>query len=506
MATQVSISMEDLVHPPTEASKRLSASKFPAAVVTRPFPSVVREAAFIFVILCAQLMTTAGIGMGIAPLHIIGDHFGVTNPGERSWYIAAYSLTVGTFILPAGRLGDMVGHKKIFVGAYAWYGVWSLLCGAGYYSNDIFFSTARGFQGIGPAFIAPNALALVGRIYPEGMRKNLVFAFYGACAPAGYVIGAAFSSLLAQRAYWAWAYWIMGIVCFMYSVAGIIVIPDPDKGSPVQTVKQKFDYLGALTGVSGLVLVNVAWNQGPTVGWQTPYTYILLIIGILCLAAFVLVERKVDQPLLPVTTLKAPILFILSATAVGWASFGIWLYYLWEFLLTLRHHSPLLASAQNAPAAITGFIASITTGLLINNVPIPYIMILALLAFIITPVLTATMPIDQTYWAQTFVSTILIPFGMDMSFPAATIILSSSVPKEHQGIAASLVLTVTQYSISLGLGIAGTVAVEIDKSGTDLLKQFRSAFYTSIGLSGLGIAIAIASAWYYKKHPLPAHH
>ena len=60
------------------------------------------------------------------------------------------------------------------------------------------------------------------------------------------------------------------------------------------------------------------------------------------------------------------------------------------------------------------------------------------------------MPIDQTYWASTFVSTIIIPFGMDMSFPAATIILSGSVPKEHQGIAASLVLTTTSYSISLG--------------------------------------------------------
>ena len=404
----------------------------------------------------------------------------------------------------------MYGHKKLFVGGFAWYGLWSILCGASYYSDDIFFIIARAFQGIAPALLTPNALALVGRTYPVGMKKNLIFSFYGACAPGGYVIGAAFSSLLAQRVTWAWSYWIMGIVCFMLSALAVIVVPMQDRGSPgekaLQRQKQKFDYLGALTGVSGLVLVNIAWNQGPTVGWPDPYVYVLLILGIISLAAFVLIEKRVAQPLLPISALDAPVLFVLSALAVGWASFGVWLYYFWEFLQDLRGHSPLLASAQNAPSAITGFVAAIFTGLLISHIPVPYIMILALIAYCITPILSATMPIDQTYWAQTFVSTLIIPFGMDMSFPAATIILSSSVPKEHQGIAASLVLTVTNYSISLGLGIAGTVVVETNKGGTDLLRQFRSAFYTSIGLAGMGVVIAVASAWYYKRHPLAVHH
>lgn len=91
-----------------------------------------------------------------------------------------------------------------------------------------------------------------------------------------------------------------------------------------------------------------------------------------------------------------------------------------------------------------------------------------------------------------------------MSFPAATIILSGSVPKEHQGIAASLVLTTTSYSISLGLGIAGTVASQVDPNGTDLLRQFRSAWYTSIGLAVMGLVIAILSALYMRRHPLAA--
>ena len=497
----------------SNASKRISTASASAISKASQSPSlhIVREVAFIALILSAQLLTTAGIGIGVAPLHVIGHHYGITNPGERSWYVAAFSLTAGTFILPAGRLGDMVGQKKIVVASFAWYGLWSILCGAAYYSNSIFFNIARGLQGMGPAFLTPNALAIVGRTYPDGLKKNLIFAMFGACAPGGYVIAAAFSSLLALKTFWAWAYWIMGICLFFQAALALIVIPAAaDKGSLAEKgsgkPQQKFDWWGSITGVTGLVLFNVAWNQGPVVGWDDPYVPVLLAISIIAFAGFIIVERRVDQPLLPVKTLDAPVLFVLSATAIGWASFGVWLYYIWEFLQELRHHSPLVVAAQNVPSAITGFVSAMLTGALITHLPIPYIMIFALTAYTIVPILSATMPIDQTYWGQTFVSCLLIPFGMDMSFPAATIILSSSVPKEHQGIAASLVLTVCNYSISLGLGVAGTVVVEIDKTGTNLLKQFRSGFYTAIGMAGTGLAIAIISAWYYKKHPLPTAH
>ncbi|KAL9127141.1 MAG: hypothetical protein Q9217_003931 [Psora testacea] len=457
-------------NPVSTASKRISTTSADiiSSVSDSPSLHIVREVAFIALILSAQLLTTAGIGIGIAPLRVIGNHYGITNPGERSWYVAAFSLTAGTFILPAGRLGDMVGPKKIVVGAFAWYGLWSILCGVAYYSNSTFFNIARGLQGVGPAFLTPNALAIVGRTYGNGMKKNLIFAMFGACAPGGYVIAAAFSSLLALKTIWAWAFWIMGICLFVQAALAAVVIPaaankgslsEKGQGKPEQT----FDWLGASTGVTGLVLFNVAWNQGPVVGWGDSYVPVLLGISILSFVGFVIVERRVEQPLLPVRALDAPVLFILSATAIGWASFGVWLYYVWEFLQELRHHSPLVASAQNAPSAITGFVSAVLTGLLITHLPVPYIMILALTAFTIVPILSATMPVDETYWASTFVSCLLIPFGMDMSFPVATIILSSSVPKDYQGMAASLVLTVCNYSISLGLGIAGTVVVEIDK-------------------------------------------
>ena len=170
------------------------------------------------------------------------------------------------------------------------------------------------------------------------------------------------------------------------------------------------------------------------------------------------------------------------------------MYYLWQFLQVFRHHSPLHSSAELVPLAVSGAIAAVTTGYLLSRIRPAWIMAISLMMFLLGNILVCTAPVHQTYWAQIFVCTILIPWGMDMSFPAATIILSNSVKKEHQGIAASLVNTIVNYSISLGLGFAGTVEVHVNNGGqttANALHGLRSAFYMSIGLAGLGLILSL---------------
>ena len=184
----------------------------------------------------------------------------------------------------------------------------------------------------------------------------------------------------------------------------------------------------------------------------------------------------------------------MEAPAVANIQSGIWFYYLWQFLETFRQHSPLHASTELIPLTISGAIAAICTGLLLSKIRPAWIMAISMACFLIGNILVCTAPVNQTYWAQIFVCTIIIPWGMDMSFPAATIILSNSVEKHHQGIAASLVNTVVNYSISLGLGFAGTVEVHVNNGGkttADALHGLRSAFYMSIGLAGLGLLLSL---------------
>jgi MFS family permease len=446
----------------------------------------------------------------MALINVIGASFNITDPGVLSWLIAGYSLTVGTFILISGRLGDLFGYKRLLIIGFSWFSLWSMIAGLAVYSNHVLFIFARVFQGIGPAIVLPNGMAIFGATYAPGRRKAMVFAIFGACAPNGSIAGAAMAGTLAL-AWWPWAFWVEAIALAVIAVVAYYIIPNPPRrreaAMPMREKIVRLDLLGAVTGVAALVLINVAWNQAPIVGWQEAYVFVLLIIGILVVLVFFYIELRVSQyPLIPFDALTADVSFVLGAVACGWACFGIWFYYTWSFFLNLRHASPLLASAWISPVCPSGAFAALCTGWMLGHFRPGLVMTMSLACFMVGTILIMTAPIDQTYWAQSFVASIVTPWGMDMSFPAATLILSNAVKKEHQGIAASLVNTVVNYSISIALGFAGTVEVHVSNGEvtSNLLKGYRGSWYLAVGLAGLGLAISAVflarSHWHdYKR-------
>lgn len=378
--------------------------------------SLIREILFVTILTLSQFMNQAGLGMTLAPLSIIGRTWGIEHSGgQLSWLIAAYSLTAGTFILIAGRLGDLFGHKMLFTAGWLWFGLWSLLAGFSVFSTARFFDCTRAFQGIGPAFLLPNALAILGRTYEPGRRKEMIFAFFGASAPVGFLVGSVFSSLIAQDLWWPWAFWIAAIVCFILAILGFFIIPHtppPTFPNDGISIWERIDFAGSLVGVSGLVLFNFAWNQGPVAGWTDVYVYVILIIGSLVIGLFFFVESRARFPLLPFDALNRSTGFVLACIATGWSSFSIWLFYSFQFLEHLRKQSPLHASAAYIPCSISGLAAAMTTGYLLSRIPASFIMMISLTAFTVGSILLATAPVHQTYWAQTFLCIVIMPWGM----------------------------------------------------------------------------------------------
>ncbi|KAF2468938.1 MFS general substrate transporter [Lindgomyces ingoldianus] len=473
-----------------------------------------REVAFIFITCIAQFLSLGALNQTVAPVMVLAESFHIEDYGTLSWFSASFSMSVGTFILPAGRLGDMYGHKRIYLIGWAWFAIWSLITGFSYSSGPILFSICRAFQGIGPALLVPNAVALIGRTFPVGQKRNIGFACFGAMGPTGAATGAVFAALLADLAWWPWEFWILSIVCLIVMGLAFVIVPNEAVITPQLKGPQRprFDYWGSITGVSGLVLINFALNQAPLVTWANPYIGTLLAVGCLFMVAFVLVELyATDYPLIPIRGLSKDAVFALTCIVAGWGSHGIWAYYLYLFLEHLRGHSALLTSAETSPVAITGVFFAFSTVWLLKRVGVAYVMFIAMTFFMVGALLLATMPIDQTYWAQTFISVLIMPGAMNLSYPAANILLSSSLPKEKQGIAASLVSTMVNYSISCGLGFAGTIdryiiTQEANKRGihgnpaplfdhsmttqTIRLIGHRAAFWFAVGLGGLGMVVA----------------
>ncbi|KAK3494167.1 major facilitator superfamily-domain-containing protein [Neurospora hispaniola] len=453
--------------------------------------SLIHEVVLVFVLCLAQFLSLAAMNQTVAPMLILAKYFDIHDYGNLSWFSAAYSMTVGTFMLPSGRLGDIHGHKLIVMIGWAWFSLWSLVCGSCGPTNLIWFSTCRAFQGMGPALIIPNALAIIGRTLSIGLKRNLAFACFGAAGPSGAAAGAILSSLVAQKLSWHWCFWFLSMTCAVLVMMSWFIIPLPSSESPSarssaelttsmvagrdldhntkaetegsqQRQEPTFDTLGAITGVTGLVLVNLALNQAPLVGWHIPYIRALLVLGLLSLLAFVCVERRfATHPIVPLrggSGLQPHAAFVLAIVFTGWSSHGIWVYYLYIFLEHLRGHSALFTSFETSPVAATGiFFALLTVYLLRRGVSVSLIMFIAMFFFFLGTLLLALTPLHQTYWANTFVAVLLMPGAMNLSFPAATILLSEQLPREKQGMAASLVATVVNYSISCGLGLAGSI-------------------------------------------------
>ncbi|KAH7074559.1 major facilitator superfamily domain-containing protein [Paraphoma chrysanthemicola] len=461
--------------------------------------SPLREFLFVTLLCSAQFVTQVALLNTLNILHIIGPALGITSPGVLSWLIAGYSLTVGTFILLSGRCGDLFGYKPMLIIGFAWFAIWNVVAGCSVYvdgnGGQVLFIFARVLGGIGPALLLPNALGLLGATYRNGRKKDMVFSLFGACAPGGAVVGGTASGLW-SLIWWPWSFWSFGITLAILAILSAIILPSVPLSPEVRGLSHRervseLDLLGATVGITAMILFNFAWNQAPGFGWEQPYVYVLLIIGILLFPVFFYIELKVaKKPLLPFDALSTDVSFVLICEACGWASFGIWVYYFVQILQEMRGNSPLLSMAQLSPVAAMGFIAAITTGKVISRIGPGWVMLISMLAFLTGSILTATMPVDQLYWKQAFVVTLIIPWGMDMSFPAGTLIMSDAVEKRHQGMAASLVNTVVNYSISIGVGIVGTVDLQVNRGGTtkqDELRGYRGAMYMGIGLSGLGV-------------------
>ncbi|OCK80007.1 MFS general substrate transporter [Lepidopterella palustris CBS 459.81] len=461
--------------------------------------SLPRQFLFVATICMSMFTLQVGLGQTLDILHVIGDSYGITNPGVLSWLVAGYSLTIGTFILISGRFGDDFGHKKMFVIGTCWYALWSLIAGLAVYSNYVLFVFARVFQGMGPAMTLPNGLAILGQSYSPGPNKNMAFAAFASMAPLGSITGFAAAGLFAL-AWWPWAFWSSAIALSCLAVFSAWVIPAQPVNMEAQkrTLRETINHLdlpGCLTGVTALVLFNFAWNQATVVGWEKAYVYICLILGVLFGVVFFLIELFwASAPILPLAAFTSDIAFVLACTACGWACFGIWVFYAANLVVTLDGISPLLLAAYYSPVVPSGMLAAFAVGKLLGRISPAWVMLIGMLAYTLGSILVATMPVGQIYWSQFFFSTLIICVGMDSSFPAATLIFSNAVRREYQGIGASVVATVVNYSISLGLGFAGTVERQVNRggrTGEDKLKGYRGAFYVAVGLAGLGFLLSV---------------
>lgn len=231
------------------------------------------------------------------------------------------------------------------------------------------------------------------------------------------------------------------------------------------------------------------------VGWDQPYVYSILLVSLLHLVAFFFLEVKVvDQPIMPMGIWSSPSfsMMILSAF-ISFMSFGMLLWYVTVWNLEVRGYSLLLNAAAFVPLTIGGAGAAILSAHIVRYIAAQYIFAIGSLATLVSLILVATMPEQQSYWAQVFPALLLASLGPDFLFTASQLIASGTVKRSQQGVAGSLIGTVLAYGLATGLGFAGTVEYYTNNQGKDLVKGYRNGLYLGIGMAGAAIILPLLS-------------
>lgn len=153
-----------------------------------------------------------------------------------------------------------------------------------------------------------------------------------------------------------------------------------------------------------------------------------------------------------------------------------------------------MAVAQKVPVAPIGLACAMAVAFVLRKFRVAWVMFAAMCAFLTGTLLLTTAPVNQPYWINTFLSVIIMPLAMNWSYPAGSVIMSNAVPRESQGIAASLISTMVNYSISLGLGMAGTVERYVEE-GSGPLGAWRSGLWFGVALDVLGLIISAFFIW-----------
>src|ERR671931_731045 len=281
-------------------------------------------------IVTAQFMVILDVAIVNVALPSIKSDLGFSQTNLQ-WVISAYAILFGGVLLLGGRLADLLGRRRLFVGGLALFTVSSLLCGLAW--SEASLIALRAVQGLGAALLAPAALSLLVTTFAEGRERNLALGIYGAASGSGAAAGVLLGGVLTSYLSWSWIFFINVPV----GVAAILLTPILLQESRADLAHRHFDFAGAASVTSGLMLLVYAMTRATSDGWGASTTLGLLAGAIALIAGFVAVELRSPSPLLPLRifrlrTLASANVAMAIVGAVAFSEFFVLTLYLQDVL------------------------------------------------------------------------------------------------------------------------------------------------------------------------------
>jgi EmrB/QacA subfamily drug resistance transporter len=401
----------------------------------------------------AQLMVVLDATIVNIALPSAQHDLGFSN-ADRQWVVTAYSLAFGGLLLLGGRLSDLVGRRRMLIIGLVGFASASALGGAA--TSFAVLVIGRGAQGAFGAMLAPAALSTLTVTFTDPAERGKAFGVYGAIAGGGGAVGLLLGGFLTEYLSWRWCLYV-NVVLAVVAVAGAVRLLVAHPRDP----NVHIDWPGTVLVVAGLVSVVYGLSEADTKGWGAPTTVALLVAGVVLLAAFVLVEQRVQHPLLPLRIVlnrfRGGAYLAIGLSAIG--VFGIFLFLTYYLQLTLAY-SPVKSGLAFLPM-IAAIIAASTTssGVLMPRVgPRPLVPVGLLLGAGGLALLASQLGLRTSYPAWILPSLLLVGAGLGVVFGCALNTATYGAGAADAGVAAALVNTNQQVGGSIGTALLNTLA------------------------------------------------
>ena len=411
------------------------------------------------VLAISQLMVVLDATIVNVALERIQVALKFTSQSDLQWIVTGYAITFGGFLLLGGKLADRLGRRRVFMSGAVLFAFASFLGGTT--NSQGLLIAARALQGLGGAFMSPAALSLLTVVFREGKERDRALGIWAAITAGGAALGLILGGLLTQYLSWRWVFFVNVPVAAVAVLGAVRFVPESrDENARGFDVAGAVLVTGALMSlVYGLAKVN---DDGYSTGLKTAF----FVISAVLLAAFVVVQQRVRDPLLPfrlfrsrtLTGADTGILF------VGAGIFGIF-FFLTLWMQIINDYSPIQAGIAVLPMPIViGIGAGLSSQLLGRIGPRPLVISGPLLAAVGLLMLALRLHPDSSYWGVVIPSMVIIGFGMGLSFVAITSSAVAGVPQEDAGIASALLNSGQQVGGALGLAVLTAVSTAHTKS------------------------------------------
>ena len=378
---------------------------------------------------------------------------------QRQWIVTAYALAFGSLLLLGGRIGDLVGRKRIFLIALVAFAAASALGGAA--PSFGVLVAARAIQGVAGAMLAPAALSTLVTTFTDPHERGKAFGAFGTVAVGGGAVGLILGGVLTEYLSWRWCMYV-NVVFAAAAFVGAVIYMSPSK----PPVRPRIDIIGTALAAFGLFGIVFGFSQAEIDGWGSAVTITSLVLGGAFLIAFVLVERIVEHPLLPLRVVadRSRGMAFAAVGIAGLAMFGLFLF-LTYYLQVVKHFSPVSSGLAFLPMIACVMISSNLSNIvtLPRFGPRTVITIGMVLGFLGLGYLSR-LDVNSSYAGSVLPALVLMGLAMGMVMAPSMNTATAGVKPQDAGVAAALVSTMQQVGGSVGTAVLSTIAASATTS------------------------------------------